>query len=51
MAAELLDRVLRRRLALDADRIVAHWQPVVPLAEIAAEFDRIGKPARVRGCL
>lgn len=48
MAAELLDRA-PETLALRGDRVAAADGPALSLAEIAAEFDRIGKSRRVRG--
>jgi CO/xanthine dehydrogenase Mo-binding subunit/aerobic-type carbon monoxide dehydrogenase small subunit (CoxS/CutS family) len=50
MAAELLDRP-PSALGIRADRvaIAADDSAAIPLTEIAAEFDRIGKSRRVRG--
>jgi CO/xanthine dehydrogenase Mo-binding subunit len=48
MAAELLDRP-PASLAIRADRVTAPDDAVIGLAEIAAEFDRIGKSRRLRG--
>ncbi len=48
MAAELLDRP-PDTLALRGDRVAAADGPATGLAQIAAEFDRIGKSRRVRG--
>ena len=48
MAAELLDRA-PESLALREDRVAAPSGAEVALAEVAAEFDRIGKSRRVRG--
>jgi CO/xanthine dehydrogenase Mo-binding subunit len=48
VAAEILD-LDPRRLVLDGDRVVAQDAPCqsVSLAEVAAEFDRLGKPRRL----
>ena len=48
VAAELLD-VPPDRLAIDGDRVVVTDNPAsaLPLSQVAAEFDRIGKPRRV----
>lgn len=48
MAAELLDRA-PESLAFRGDRVAAPDGEEVALAEVAAEFDRIGKSRRVRG--
>ena len=48
MAAELLDRP-PASLAIRADRVTAPDDAAIGLAEIAAEFDRIGKSRRLRG--
>ena len=49
MAAELLDRS-PMSLAIREDRVEAgDGAPSISLAEVAAEFDRIGKSRRVRG--
>ncbi|MGQ9839678.1 MAG: molybdopterin cofactor-binding domain-containing protein, partial [Anaerolineae bacterium] len=48
MTAELLDRA-PESLAFQGDRVAAPDGPAVSLAEVAADFDRIGKPRRVRG--
>jgi len=47
VAAELLDHP-PDRLTIDGDRIVAEGE-AVSLAEVAAEFDRLGKGRRIRG--
>ncbi len=48
LAAELLDRA-PASLRLEVDRVAADDGKAVDLAAVAAEFDRIGKPRRVRG--
>ena len=48
MAAELLDRA-PASLELQLDHVTAPDGATISLAEIAAEFDRIGKSRRVRG--
>ncbi len=48
VAAELLDRS-PDRLTIDGDRIAAADGDSVSLAEVAAEFDRLGKGRRIRG--
>jgi len=48
VAAELLDRA-PERLIIDQDRIMAADGENVSLAEVAAEFDRLGKGRRIRG--
>lgn len=48
LAAELLDRP-PETLALRGDQIAAADGAAISLAEVAAEFDRIGKSRRVRG--
>ncbi len=48
MAAELLDRS-PTSLAMRADRVVTPGDAALSLADIAAEFDRIGKSRRLRG--
>ncbi len=48
MAAEMLDRT-PVALEIRSDRVIAPDGATVPLAAIAAEFDRIGKSRRPRG--
>lgn len=48
MAAELLDRA-PQTLRFTGERVVAPDGASVALAEVAAEFDRVGKSRRVRG--
>ncbi len=48
MAAELLDRA-PASLSMRSDRVAAEDGPTIALAEVAAEFDRIGKSRRLRG--
>lgn len=50
MAAEMLDRT-PVALEIRSDRVIAPDGATVPLAAIAAEFDRIGKSRRPRGFL